>query len=356
MAESSLSAIQTKVRRITRSPSESQLTTTQLNEYINTFVEYDFPEHLRLFALRTTLTFYTSPFVDVYETNTTDQTSPLYNFKNKYITIHDPIYIAGYPAFFSQDRTQFFGIYPIVRNIMSIGAVGNGVKQTFSGFVRGLNSPEPSDGESLTPILQRHVLFSSVDNDGDPLALVDTPISPKIGNLSIPNQAPTSLIVQDENNYIDYLTGEFTITFSEPPADEFAINSQTVPYVPALPQALLYYDNKFTVRPVPDQPYPINMEVYIRPTELLQEDAATQSPELQQWWQYIAYGAAKKIFEDRMDMESLQMIMPEFKKQEMLVQRRTIVQQTQSRAPTIYTEQSGPQASNGWWGGWGGNF
>ena len=79
--------------------------------------------------------------------------------------------------------------------------------------------------------------------------------------------------------------------------------------------------------------------------------AATGSiPELEEWWQYIAYGAAKKVFEDRMDLESVQSIMPEFKKQEMLCQRRTIVQNTNERTSTIYTEQTGV-TSGGW--GWG---
>ena len=44
---STLAQIQTKVRRLTRSISEQQLSTTELNNYINTSVLYDFPEHLR---------------------------------------------------------------------------------------------------------------------------------------------------------------------------------------------------------------------------------------------------------------------------------------------------------------------
>jgi hypothetical protein len=92
------------------------------------------------------------------------------------------------------------------------------------------------------------------------------------------------------------------------------------------------------------------MEVYVRPLELL---AAGQSPELEEWWQYISYGCAKKIFEDRMDLESVQMIMPEFKKQENLINRRTIVQQTSQRVATIYTEDNnqatpfGPNSNGG---------
>src|SRR5277367_1825186 len=105
MADSSLQAIQTKVRRLTRSPSVNQLSDGDLNQYINTFVLYDFPEHLRLFNLRTTFTFYTQPFVDAYPTNLSPISNaeviyPLQNFDNLYLTIHPPIYIAGYQALY----------------------------------------------------------------------------------------------------------------------------------------------------------------------------------------------------------------------------------------------------------------
>lgn len=353
MADSTLTAIQTKVRRLTRSPSESQLTTAQINEYINTFILYDFPEHLRLFSLRTTFTFYANPFQDVYPTDTASfagvTTNPLYDFQNKYITIHDPIYIAGYPSFFTQSRSQFFGIYPIVNNISSIGTTGNGVTTTFTGTLANV------------PILQNNVLFDSLNSNNEGLSLVDVPVIDTVtgnpttnGNLYTPGQEPTTpptvILV---NNTINYVTGVFTITFSGAPASGAVINSQTVSYVASLPQSLLYYNNKFTLRPVPDQPYRVNIEVYKRPVELL---VSNQSPELQEQWQYVSYGAAKKVFEDRMDLESVQMIMPEFKKQEALILRRTLVQQTNTRTATIYTEQTSIGASNGFWGWWGGNF
>jgi hypothetical protein len=98
----------------------------------------------------------------------------------------------------------------------------------------------------------------------------------------------------------------------------------------------------------------VQMEVYMRPTELLQTD---QSPQLEEWWQYISYGTAKKIFEDRMDMDSVQLIMPEFKKQEMLVQRRTIVEYTSQRVSTIYTNDLGSAGAYGpGWFNSGGSF
>lgn len=370
MADSTLTAIETKVRRLTRSLSEAQLTTAQIDEYINTFVLYDFPEHLRLFNLRTTFSFYTQPYVDVYATNTTDTTNPMYNFKNKYITIHPPVYIAGYQAMVSQSREQFFGIYPLLSSIASIGTAGDGTTTSFSGTINTQQANLQNINQQQYGLLQNNVLFSSVDASGNGLTLIDSPIVdsstgiPTVwGLLYTPNNPPSALPLAlpapydtdpgfPTTNYINYATGNFTITFPTAPASGIAINSQTVPTVIALPQAVLFYDGAFTVRPVPDQPYKINMEAYIRPTELL---SAGQSPELQEWWQYIAYGAAKKVFEDRMDMESVQMIMPEYKMQERLILRRTLVQYSNDRAATIYSQQTDRTGAYGpgfQWGNW----
>ena len=77
MADSTLTAIRIKIRRLTRSPSQALITDAQIDDYINTFVLYDFPESLRLSTFRTMLTFYTQPNIDTYETNTVDTTAPL---------------------------------------------------------------------------------------------------------------------------------------------------------------------------------------------------------------------------------------------------------------------------------------
>ncbi len=126
------------------------------------------------------------------------------------------------------------------------------------------------------------------------------------------------------------------INFSNITAPGQPITSQTVPMALARPQAMCFWSNQFILRPVPDQPYPINMEVYKRPDSLLQ---LNQDPKLQQYWQYIAYGAALKIFQDRSDTDSAALIFPEFKHQEMLVQRRSWVQYANEQVGTIYTNQ-----------------
>ena len=379
-----LAAIQQKVRRLTRSPSEAQLTTDDLNNYINTFVVYDFPEHLRTFNYRQQFSFFTNPFQDTYPTDilgfggaSQANLNPLYNFQNIYLTMHQPIYIAGYQSFFSQSREQFFGIYPIVNSIAAIGQTGDGVTTSFSGVVNINGAIINNNLTQNVCLLKNEVLFSSVDSLGNGLALRDSPIldsttgNPTIfGLLYTPNNPPTTLpllltasgsplsYMNDVNfpstNYINYVTGQFVISFPFAPAPGALINSQTVPSITSLPQALLFYQNQFVVRPVPDQPYSVNFEVYVRPTQLLQTSSV---PGLEEYWQYIAYGAARKIFQDRMDMESVALVDAEYKKQEALVLRRTIVQNTNERTATIYTEQVSGTGTSGWGcGNGGGSF
>jgi hypothetical protein len=338
MAVPTLDTIRIKVRRLTRSLSPAQLTDDQIDDYINTFVLYDFPEHLRLFNLRKTFEFFTEPYVDVYKTDYVNPASPLYQFKEKYATVHPPVYIAGYQTLFVESREKFYGIYPMLNSIASIGTTGNGILTAFSGTVANVNPG--------TVLLRNNILFDSIAVNGSGLSMIDYPINATYGNLYVPGGTPSSTTVLDVNNNINYTTGLYTVTFVTAPANGAQINSQIVVLNTAIPKAVLFYDGAFTVRPVPDQPYRINMEVYVRPTEFI-STAPTQSVDLQEWWQYIAYGAAKKVFEDRMDMESVQMIMPEFKKQELLIQRRTIVQYTSQRAATIYTEDNNQTGTYG---------
>jgi len=364
-----LSAIETKVRRLTRSPSTDQLSQADLDNYINTSVVYDFPETLRTFNLRTEFTFFTNPGQDQYNTDITSfagaTTNPLYNFQNQYLTIHPPFYIAGFPTLLSQSPEQFYGLYPKVNSISSIGTFGNGSSGPFTGVINTSQTYSPPGLVQVTYLVQGQVLFSAVGTPGTSeivgMAMVDIPVVDpvtgfkiNIGNLYDANSSAyqaalrTPPTVVDPNNNINYITGAFIVNFPQATVVGTQITSQTLPQVAGLPQSILYYSNIFTIRPIPDQSYRINFEVYQRPTALL---ASNQSPELEEYWQYIAYLAAKKIFEDRSDLDSVQLIMPELKNQERLCLRRTNVQYTNERTATIYTDQVG--SANGNWGGWG---
>lgn len=335
---SDITAIITKVRRLTRSPSPAQLTDADITEYVNTFYQYDIPEELRLFTLKRTLSFYTQPYVDTYATGTA-QVSGLTDFKNDYITVSSPFYIAGNLAYFSQNREEFFNFWPINSFRATIGT-GDGINNAFAGTL------------SQFPVIQNSVSFVSVDALNNGLILEDSPVDNDEGNLV----EPGSTVIQGGINYV---TGVYTFNFAlngvpTPPGNNQIVQAQTRPYVAALPTAVLYYDNTFTLRPVPDRPYRVTCDAYIKPVAFLSQSGGTlpTDPELDQWWQYLAYGAAKKVFEDRADLESVGNIMPEFQRQEDLVLRRTLVQRSTQQAATIYntTGNMGWWGGNGWWG------
>lgn len=310
MALATLQEIRKKVRRLTHTPSTSQLTDVELDQYINTFYQYDFPEHLRLFTNLIPFTFYTAPNVDTYATNNDPLTASntLTDFKNRIITVSPPVYIDGKEIFYTQSPGEFYGIYPKNKSVALTGLVGNGVIVAFSGTL------------SSIPVQAGTVSFSSRRVNNSPLNLVDN---------------GGGFLIGDGSGSINYLTGVYGLNYFFAPANGAVIKSHTFPYKPSRPQALLYYSNVFTVRPIPDDVYAVELQAQHALTDLLQ---TTSVPELNQWWQYIAYGAAKKVFEDRLDMGSVALITPEFKLQERLALRRTIVQQTNERTATIYTE------------------
>ena len=308
MALTTLAKIRTKVRRLTRSPSATMLSDNDIDEYINTFLLYDLPESIRLDTLVDNFVFYTEPDVDTYGTDVIDP--------NIYINTDKPIYIAGRRVYFSQSQEEFYDLYPKINSISTIGTNGDGVTVAFTGTL------------SSKPILKNNVTFTSIDSLNDGLELHDD---------------GAGILSGDGVGTINYLTGAYTLTFSAAPGDGKNIDSQTVPYVASVPQTILYFTNEMVMRPVPDKPYRVEIQVYKQPTELLLDGS---SPELKQWSQYIAYGAAKKVFEDRTDIESAAAIMPEFKQQERFALRRTLMQQQKDRAPTIFTEQA---STNNWW-------
>jgi len=330
-----LADIKTKVRRIIKAPSTSQITEAELLSYINNFLIYDMPENLRLFTFKKTLTFYTTPYIDIYETTSGPgapirEEDPLYNFKNAYITESTPIFCDGTKIYLSQSRDEFYSMYPPTQQRIQI-ATGDGATVLYA------------DTLSSAPVVPYSVLFSSYDANGEQLVITDVPQRSATtgqfligGDLVWPEGAAAY-------GSINYKTGVYSFTFPQAPDAEAKIYAHAIPSTLGKPQSVLYYENKFVLRPVPDAVYSITMDAYVRP-DALENDA--DYPELEQHWSYIAWGAAKRILEDRVDTDTLAQIMPMFKEQENLVQRRTLVQNQEKEAATIYNTKT----PNRWWG------
>lgn len=317
MADSTLQQIMTTVRRIARKPSPSSMTDAQIKQYINTFVLCDFPQNLRLANLRTTLTFYTQPNVDVYG-NSTDPNSTLYDFNNKYTAIHPPVFMGGVSGYYTQNRNDFFTVFPQVSYVVNTQIYGNGTLTSFSGIL------------NQTPMLQNNVIMTAVDSNGTSMVLVDYPSNNVSGQFGLPNVTPT---LPSQYGGINYLTGAFTANFPNPVGNGLAINAETVPYAAGIPTSMLFYDNQFTIRPVPLMTYPIQIEVDMIPTEFL---STSQNPLVNQWWQYIALGACMAIWRDQGDVASMADYQPIYDQQERRVLRSTLEIRVNQQAPTIY--------------------
>jgi hypothetical protein len=350
MSLAQLSNIYTAVREYTRSPSEAQLSTQQLNDFVNIFLLYDMPSDLRLFSQRKILDFYTQPGVDQYSTTTTDPLDPLYNFQNVNISVHPQVFIAGVPASFTQYRDVFYGQWPQTNAVVNTGLQGNGTAGPYQGIVNTALQAVTPPSLNQPQILQKSVIFTLLDENGTAMVLVDTPYNNNNGYLAVPNAVPTALV---NNGTVNYQTGIFSITFPNIAANANAqypniLWCEYVPYVLGKPIAMLYFANTFTIRPVPDKAYQVQVEVDVRPTELIQ---TTDTPELEQWWQYIAVGTAIKILQRRLDMESVQLLMPLFQEQKNFVNRTSLMQTANMRSETIYTVGLGNN-----WGWFGSNW
>lgn len=300
-----LAKIQTKVRRLTKAVSEAQLSTPELNEYINDFMLYEMPEQLRTFNLRKNFTFYTQPNVDTY---TTDSTTELVDFKQNYLNVHPPFYLGGNEIAFTQSQTLFYGSYPQQQYLLNIGS-GNGIVTNFSGTL------------SSFPVLRNKVLFTCVAVDNSGLRLYDD------GNGNLQGDVGAA-------STINYLTGAYNITFNQAPLAASTVYAQVIPYQASKPDTILFFEDTFTLRPVPDGVYAVTFEVEARPTALANP---LDELEIFEWWNYIAHGAALSIFEDRGDTDSMQALMPRFVELRNQVERRTIQQYSDQRAETIFS-------------------
>ena len=339
---STLTDIRSKIRKITARPSSAQITDAQIDDYINTFYRFDMPEHLKLESLRVNYEFTTTANIAVYD-------FPV----NTYLTAMPPVFIAGYQSYMTQSRMNFFRNNSQLQFQQQSVATGNNTSGPYTGtltstpIVPGFK-PNPPGAYSDSSIagndigaqfLKWNVIFSGA---GAPDAT--SGIAPSItlvddGQGNLFDAADTTTNPASSRGTINYITGAFSLnTFSAAIPTGNAITAQYIPYVATRPQSVVFFEDQFIVYPIPDQAYTVSFEVYKYPTAM-DSAAPNSSPQLQEWWQLLAYGASDKIFSDNADFENLQKFRPLLQEQMTLVQRRTIVQQTSNRVATIYTEQ-----------------
>lgn len=142
------------------------------------------------------------------------------------------------------------------------------------------------------------------------------------------------------NATINYQTGEILgLTFAEPIPEGTPIQIQYNPKQLSMPLAILFHQNQFTLAPVPDAGYTIEMTCYRQPIQALLAADQTGNPELSEWWEILAVGAAKKIFEERLDSDGVMFIDKMLKERYDIIETRTYAQIGQASIQTIYSDQ-----------------
>jgi len=139
---------------------------------------------------------------------------------------------------------------------------------------------------------------------------------------------------------INYQTGEILgLTFAEAIPEGTPIRIQYNPKQFSIPLAIMFNQNQFTLAPVPDAGYTIELSCYRQPIQALIAADMAGNPELSEWWEILSVGAAKKIFEERFDSDGVLFIDKMLKERYDIIETRTYAQISQQRINTIYTDQ-----------------
>lgn len=142
------------------------------------------------------------------------------------------------------------------------------------------------------------------------------------------------------NATINYQTGQITgLTFAQAIPEGTPIQIQYNPKQLSIPLSIMFYQNQFTLAPVPDQGYTIELTCYRQPIQALLAADMSGNPELSEWWEILSVGAAKKIFEERLDSDGVIFIDKMLKERYDVIETRTYAQIGQQRINTIYTDQ-----------------
>lgn len=317
-----LTTIREKIRKVTARPSSDQISDAEIDEYINTWYLYDMPQTLSPIDLNDTYYFTTDQNVDEYDFD-----------KEAYINTLPPAYCDGYQMLYTQNKKEFLSLWPKLQSKQQV-ATGDGTPGPYTFTISTIPFLRSNDTPMGTKGVTANVLISGPTSTSASEAVYDD------GTGGWVNAAAGS---------VNYITGACTITFSDSILDGEPIYAHVHPYSASRPNTIFFYEDKFTLRPVPDGAYTIEVAATRRPTAFLND---ADSPQLSEWWQVIAYGAALKIFTDAGDFDQYQAYRPFYEEQLILCGRRTLKQLSTQKVKTIYDGPNLGDALTSFWPGY----
>jgi len=284
MSTWTLADIRQKVRQVTGRFTENEMTTTQLDDYINKYYTLTFPAEVKLEQKHVYYSFTTSEnqaYYDQPETTFTNFEPPATVNNLQLLWYQNP------NDFFQENTLQYTFLTPWT---------GDGTTTNFTTTVTGF----PIYPGTLT-IYDGVELFQDSNEDWT-------------------DQDVTLTGDQGGTATINYNEGTVDVTFATAPVNGENINLNYVIFQPGRPRAILMYNNQFQLFPVPDQAYIIEMKAYSIVADLT---SATQTPDLSEWGPMIAYGTARDIFSDYGELDAYAETTALYKEQKNYVLTRT---------------------------------
>lgn len=375
-----LSDIITYIRRIIKSPSNSQITDNLIIDYINRFWLMDVDARVQLFDLKTKYQFQTTPGISDYN-------MPLYNIQTEpgnqtiasfpvYQGFMQACYANGIQLPFYTQRNPFFNLWPNYLQPLPVTGTGDGTVGPYqltipffpaipghidiTGIIAtGSNIDPPFTVNFINNIpstsVYSAVYFTATDENGKNVIVADSGQflagntgGDLYGLLMAPGLAPfgNAALVGGYNttlNTVNYNTGSANVTFPTVIPAGNPIQAQCYFYQQGLPRAILFYNNCITVRPPPNTAYLLELEGFLTPAAFLNTGSAIPFGYMAE---YIARGAASKILADTGDIEEFQFYEMLFKEQETLVWKRSQRQFTATRTATIFSDLQGQSNYN----------
>ena len=353
-----------KTRLLTASSNSFQVTDSYIVQQMHSFYAYDLPAKFRSLKLKDIYTFTTNVGQDVYPFNS-----------ELYTTVDNPCYCAKREIKMFTDPWNFYGVNYNWQQIDTF-ITGNGSEGPYNGNTtafplipsvnndpgtqtnRNLYFPQSRVQNVLITANAGYLDSQSVTDDGQgnliQIFQTSTGNQQQEYGWTYYRQYASSTPTVAGNATINYQTGEITgLVFAEAIPAGTPITVQYNPKTLSIPLSIMFYQNQFTLAPVPDKGYTVELTCYRQPIQALLAANQTGNPELSEWWEILAVGASKKIFENRLDTDGVMFIDKMLKERYDIIETRTYAQIGQQRIQTLYTDQLTYNYGSG--GGFGAN-
>ncbi len=381
MANWTLSEIRTKTRQVSGRLSVSELSNSQIDEYINKYFQFEFPAEVKLNRNYT-----------LHEFNTTADTQD-YDFPANFTNFVPDATLDRREILFYQNPDAFYRDNP--ENITRVSPWAVPATAAITGFTNanpgvltvstttGFNGGDSITVSGITEtgagttlngtftIASKTANTITTGTDTSAFAVyassgtvtqIITAFSTTLSGLPI---VPGSIIVDDKvevltdtddgdgtgtltgdkggSGDINYSTGVLNVTFNTAPTANNVVQVSYIQFRSGFSTSVLMFENKFKFFPIPDRAYRFRIKAwslsYVKPVSGANQTTfilSTDKPLQEEWGPSIAFGAARRIASDFGEMDRYSELTVLYKEQINYILKRTHIDLESSRALPMF--------------------